>query len=352
MRKFILLFAIGLTASFNFTFAQSEYNYSAYVGYYNLEIAPINYKPAKPVKQIQFTEIKKNCKKKVYLKKIHPNGKISEYYQQNKSNDFIPVIKIEYDSLFGNKSKVEHFDKKGQIKSTNTYSYLSEFKPLLVESINSKGEIVERDTWIYNDNGKVSKSMTYSKNLDKEKYSWLYTYNDKGEKSKTSFYKNGKLKHEWSFECNEKGIKLEKQNDVTQICRWSESEDGYILKVYQSFDEHGKLAKYITKFTTKDTLIVEHLIYNTEDELTNRTTYDKNVNRPILYERFKDNKLVENKNYKYDKGNLIITEFYKNNNLKSREEYTYNQDNLLVKYKKYKNNCRLIKNFELEYPTN
>ncbi len=332
--KSFVVTIIAICISF-VSIAQQEYNYSyCMFGFYSSSNSlPKKYVPLKTVKEITTIKKDKKGKVKMYRKKYDTEGRLIEYHVNLKGEGFNPLTIQAYHKLSKKiMTKLERYSSKGEIETRILCERNEEGFPLDYEKTNSKGKIIGKNTWLYNDDGKILESKRYYKAGEKIKNTWKYEYNSDGEKTRSILLdKKGIIEHEWTFDCNEEGTKLEKVKDQTQICKWSETKDKYLIKVYQTFNEKGEIRKHVTKFTINDTLMVESSSYNSNDVLTYKATYDENIHKRLTMESYYKGKLNFKKTYKYSGDLLIKMEQYRRKGLFMSLEYAYNKDSLLIK---------------------
>jgi len=282
---FFCLFVLLSTA----LISQNEYNYY-YDSEYIVDYFPLKYFPAQNVKKMIINcENVKNKKISVYSKVFNEKGKLINYNKIDEKNVEIPIIAFQYD-LNNNKTSAKSY-RKGKLKSETTFVYNEKNYCLEVKKKNKNNKILLHNTWEYAASGCLAQSITYINGTDKPKHKWVYEYFDKCKNSKTILYnKNGKVENTWTYDCSQEGTKLEKKKDETQVCKYEKIDDNFMIKVYQSFNEKGKLRKYVTKYTLKDTLIVESATYNEKDELLHLSTYDNCYDRPLIYTGYHNGK--------------------------------------------------------------
>tara|TARA_R110002050_G_scaffold176775_1_gene309778 strand:+ start:42269 stop:43303 length:1035 start_codon:yes stop_codon:yes gene_type:complete len=312
--------------------AQSEYNYFWDWDFNKTIYQPIQYTPDKGMETIIFTKTDKNGKIKKYKKTYDKEGNLTSYLQLSKEDKWIPQVEYEYDE--DNLITKSRSYKKGKLKNTVEKTRLEKRKPLTVKKTNAKGEVLILDTWKYNANKCVEKSVRYKKN-EKLYRTWEYEYRGDCEKSKSILKnKSGKIVKTWSYDCKEEGVQLEKKKNETQVCKWDETTKDYLIKVYQSFDEKGKVYKTVTKYTVMDTLILETATYDNEGELKNKSTYDKDFKKPLTRGYYVHGKERSMYVYSYENGNLVNQTYSRNGKLRNTATFTY-KDNRLVERKSF-----------------
>ena len=338
--------AILFTSISFFTFGQqSEYNSYWNWEYRKSQYQPIVHKTAKNVEQVNYTIIRKNKESK-YVKRFNDSGKLVSYSSIDKDQKEIPIGEFEYDK--NSRLIVSKSYHKGEIKSTTFKTLTERGKITELKKVNSKEAIILRNTWEYNSDSCLSKSIRYGKK-DKIHRTWKYEYFGKCQKSKTTLYKgNAKVKNVWSYDCKEEGSKLEKRKNETQVCKWEKSTEQYLIKVYQTFDEKGRIRKYVSKYTMADTLIFEHSTFDGNDELIRKTTYDKSFNKPLVSTSFRKGKKTYESIYKYENDLIVSRSHSYKDKHTSKYEYTY-ENSLLTELKVYNKKGVLSTTIKLDY---
>lgn len=327
----------------------SEYNFHSDWNFNNLISKPLEYNytivnKKNDVDQIHYIVTNKKGKKTSHFKEFNKNGDLTKYYLINDRQKKIPIIEIEYDEqkeinikVFKN-GKLDYVTEK-KWKNKNTLSECTK--------TDKKGKVISNYIWEYNSDGCLVTS-TYSEK-QKVKKRWEYEYYQKCDKSFSRLY-NGKdkLLNVWTHHCSQDVEKLTKKSDTTQICKWDESSDGFLFSVYQSFDEKGDVIKSIRKFTKSDTLIVEFCMYDKNDNLIHRTTYDKHFMRPLKREGFSKGKSTYAYEYQYIDGNIAsYTNHHKGKHIVKYENKYENER--LVEQVKYDKNGTITSHVKIEY---
>ncbi len=345
MKSFFLTIFLALLSLTCFS-QKSEMNY--YYDWYMLDAlyVPIQYYPSKDVKEIRFTQIKSEKEKK-YVKKYNKDGHVSYYARIDEDGKEIPVYDFEFND-FGQVISSKAF-KKGKLKHTITETYEANGGGRTsLEKVDSKGRLKLRNTWEYKSTDCLSSSVRYKGN-GKAHRKWIYSYYEGCDKEKTELYNGeGKLLKTWSYACKEEGEILTKKKDTVQTCKWEESDGEYLLKIYQTLDEKGKVRKHIAKYTLTDTLIVERKTYDGDDNLLYESKYDKAYNKLTKYIFYRKGIKRSENNYTYDGNLLVVQEQYFKGKLRSKSTYQY-QDSLLVKMKQLGKNGKETITL-LEYP--
>ncbi|PLX13097.1 MAG: hypothetical protein C0594_01605 [Marinilabiliales bacterium] len=94
----------------------------------------------------------------------------------------------------------------------------------------------------------------------------------------------------------------------------------------QTFDEKGKVRKFVTKYSKTDTSLVENYMYDDKDSLVYRITYDGDWKFPLESIHYKKGK----ENYKtinlYENGKLLTRTQYNRGKMTGRKEFRYEND--------------------------
>jgi len=337
----LMIFLLAVTH----VFAQSEYNWQWDWEFDKSQYQPIQYSPTTQVNKITFTRTSKKGKVKMYQKLYNENGNLTSYSEVLDEQHIQPIIEYKYDEndlITQSKSY-----KKGKLKYTIEKKRLEKGKPTEVKKTNSKGKVVTLSTWEYNSSNCVVNSTRYKN--EKLYRTWEYEYHSDCDKSKSVIKnKSGKVLKIWTYECKEEGQQLEKRKKETQVCKWDESTKDYLIKVNQSFDEKGRVYKTVSKYTLSDTLIVEYLKYNSNDELVVKRTYDKDYRKPLVQESYKKGEVRYTTIYTYENGNLVSnTQSFKG---KYRHKSTYKyEENRLVERKFYNKKNEVVNSVKLAY---
>jgi len=340
---FITTLVISLTTT---TMAQTEYNRS----YWQVPSAknlPINYSPSKNVHQITYSQKDKKGKTKIFLKKYNKEGKIIEFHSTGKSGELMPLIVYEYH----NSGKVNKIDiyLKGVIKTITKFERTKEGALTLQEKTNARGKTLLKNTWKYNKKGRLIGSTRFKRDGETPKNIWVYEYNSEGEKTRSILLNGkGKAKHEWTFDCDDEGEKLEKIADKTQVCKWTQNTDQYLIQVYQALDEKGRIVKHVSKWTLKDTLILELSVYDGDEQLTYHSTYDKAFEKLLTVKNYYKGKMRREQSNDYLEDLLVKSVIYWKGKLTHRSEYTY-KDDLLTERISFNKKNELYRTITLEY---
>lgn len=287
---------------------------------------PMAYTPESSVKAVRFQDQNRKGNTKTIVKHFTEEGALLSIEVSDKNGTLQPWAEYEYNS----DGKETHFvmhDNKKLARDVKT-EYNAEGKPVLQEWKNHAGKVKAKNTWTYNEANQMLASKRFGKSgkLQKE---WKYLYNADGEKERSQLYSGkGKLKHEWSFDCKQEGEKLEKKAEETQVCTWTESEDNYLVRVNQSFDERGKITRTVSKFTMQDTLPVSFTAYNKNDEPYLKMTYDLDYHKPLVRESYFKGKLAWKTEHTYVEGRLATVSSYKKDKLRYQEKLTYEEGQL------------------------
>ena len=324
MKRIALLAFVFLCLN---SFAQSEYNWNWDWDFDKTVYQPIKYSPPIGSNTVVFTSVNKKGKIKKYKKTYNSGGNLLAYFEQDKSENFVPVVEYTYDSENLIKSSKSY--KKGKLENTVVKTRLAKGKPLEVKKTNSKNELISHSTWKYNEDNCVIASNRYKKG-DKLYYSWEYEYRGGCEKAKTTLKnKSGKVVQVWSYDCKEEGQVLEKRKDEVQVCKWDETNKDYLIRINETFNEKGEVRKTVRKFTLGDTLIVESSVYDVKGILVRHSTYDKGYSKPLLVENFKNGKAWYSNKYIYTDNNLTSHSNFRKGKRRYKFTYTYENNRLV-----------------------
>jgi len=348
MKKYICFFFVILFNSF--LFAQNQNNYPIDRMQYASQNVPI------------FITVKKDIEK-VILKKTSMYGAVTNYeriYDLNgrlltskkssKGGDLLPLYTFKYTDTLKQPSEVTTYKKNGEISTVTSYVRNKNGEMTEYCLTDSKNKILEKSVWIYKDSVRLDKSIKFKKGGEKIESIWLYEYNDDGWMLKTSLLdSNNKVKYVWTYDCNEEGTILQKEKDKTQVCNWHKSDDNFYIFVHQTFDENGKIRKYVSKYAVADSSIVETTTYNEKGELIYRKNYDGNINKVTTYEHFKNGKTNWKRINTFD-GDLITNSKYSNKNgFSSKSEYIYDEDDRMIEYVCFDKKDRRTEKIEIQY---
>ncbi len=351
MTKIRLLLTVVAVFVFTGIKAQSEYYDYFDVNTYWINTDPVYKQQNKEIKQIQvvYKRAKKN-KTHTQISHYNENGKLIELSEINKKGIEVPRIKETYDQ-YGNEASLERF-KKGKLRSTTVFTRQPTGEILSFEKRNKKGILIDKGAWRFNADNNLIETVQYKKHGTKIRRRWVYEYYAKNKRSKSTLYKgNGKVKNIWTYDCKEEGEKLTAKKNETQVCHWQQSSADYLTYVFQTFDEKGRIVKYITKFTAKDTLPVEHLEYDKNDKLRFKRTFDKSFQKPLSHCFYKRDKLNYEAKYAYKDSLQTSYESFSKGVMLSKHEFTYNEKNLLDTQKWYgkKNKLQTTKTLTYTY---
>jgi hypothetical protein len=345
--KRLAFFLIILTAA-NVGFSQAEYNSAQFLwNVQQYDYVPFHYVPQRHVKQIVF-EVKEKKKVKKFLKKYNEAGKLLQYAKITNENDLLPIIEIELDSAKIN--KITHY-KKG--KKTKVHDLKrGENGRIIAQMVTyPDNKTYNIATWEYSEMNCLLGSVLYKNKSNDVKYKWKYEYLDSCKLSKTILYNGkGNVKNEWSYNCHDEGEKLEPVKNQTQVCRYDKTDDNHLIRTVQTFDEKGKIVKYVYKYSVQDTLIMEYARYNGKDQLVYLTKYDKDYKKPLLSISYKKNgeKYYEH-SYLYTSGQLSQFIKTKNGQMQSKSDYQYDDKGLLIGKKDYNKKGDVVKVVGLTY---
>ncbi len=348
MAKHKLLLSILFIFELTQLAAQQEYNEYFDINTYWLGVDPV-YKIENPLIQEIKIEYKRPKSKKpsTSISRYDEKGRLVELLHLTKKGLAQPAVKKTY-NVNGKVMSITRF-KNGKLRSNTVFTRLPKGDYLSVEKTNKNGKIIEKSTWSYNEDGNLSGSVRYKKGGTATKNKWVYEYYAKNKKSKTTLYRgDSKVKKVWSFDCKEEGEQLVKKKNETQVCMWEQSSADYLTKVYQTFDQKGKMVKYVTKFTIRDTLPIEQSMYDDNDKLRLKDTYDKSFKRQLKREFYKKGNLRSEAVWTYNDS--LQTSYYwlKKGTVQVKHDFNYNEKNLLNQ-EKWFNKGKLQTTISLSY---
>lgn len=328
-----------------FAFAQMEHLFSYDMNDYYANNIPLFYAPAKDISQINFTVVAKNGKVKKYQKDYTSGNKLKALYKI-KDDEKQAIAIYKFDENYSITSSEYYAN--GKLKSTITYQRDEKLNPILQEKKKANGNPVFKNTWTYNEDGCLAENERFRKGKLADKF--VNEYYSPCEKSKmTKYNRKGKVKQIWTYDCKKEGEILQKKKDVTQVCKWEESDANFLIKIYQTYDEKGRLRKNIRKYTKADTLLVEYKQLDENNVLTYHATYNKDNSEPIRILWYKYGKIRTEINFSYQ-GDLKTSYSYKvRGKLKEAAEYVYNENNLLVKFSSLDKKGASIETINLAY---
>jgi hypothetical protein len=297
------------------------------------------------VEQLQYVLINKKGEKSQYVKEFNEYGKVVKYYKNDPEKGQVPLYDFEYEE--GMLTQAKSY-RKGKANITIKKTLNDYGRVLESTRINKRGKVVVRNTWEYNTDSCLVASTRYKRN-GKVKRKWAYEYYDKHNKSRSKLYNGkGKLLNVWTYDCKQEGEKLSKKEDTTQICKWDETSLDYLFRVYQTFNEKGKIRKYVRKYTREDTAIVESTTYDENDNMLYHSTYDKSYKKPLLSEGYRKGKLRYCYKYEYDNDKIISYTYTKKGKLRSKYENKYEGDRV-VEQKRFNKKGELSLTVKLKY---
>lgn len=327
--------------------AQSEFNYSFDYSFFMIDYTPIQYTPKKDVNAIEFTVTDRKGKQVKFKKEFIEGNKIVKF-QEIKNGQ----TKREVENKYSSSGHLEEMKvkKKEELKYTISYKRNNDEKPTEQKMVLPNGNVKFTNVWIYNGDGCLQEYSRFKKNQKLYKKN-TYEYFSPCEKSKMHLYNGkGKLKKTWTFDCKKEGEELVVKKDVKQVCKWEEADDKYLIKVYQTFDEKGRIYKNVSKYTMEDTLIVESKSYNKNGVMTHMATYDKSYKRPIIRNYYNSKgKLKWGNKFEYIDGQVVSYERSRNGKLLNTSTYEYNTDQLLTKFIAHNKKGELSRTIELQY---
>ncbi len=351
MKRYFLIIAFFCTVFISVLSAQKNQNYSYNHEVYMANMDPVYIKPEKNIAKIVFTNTNTKSKIEIQNKYFDNAGRILKHEKIDKHGNLKSKFTFEYcNDTISNPEKIVIYSTSG--KPIKTVIYKRDLREKMTEytTLNDDNIIIEKNLWFYDLDGKVTKSEKYSKRGEKLKKVWLYSYNSDGKLTEAKLC-DGKNKtlHLWEYNCNEEGVKFEKEKDLTQVCNWTKVDDSYFITVYQTFDDKGKIRKYVSKFSSADSVIVESTTFDENDVLLNRFVYDGNYKKNLSSEYFKKG-ILSYKSVNTYNGDLIKSvEVFTKKGFVGKTEYLYNDKNLLTQINKYDKDNVISNKLVLEY---
>ena len=348
MRLLLLLVFIITTYSSN---AQGSYNY-----YFDWEIRNLNENQISDnlkgvVREVKATYISKKPKRTFQINKtINADGLVTNVKRVNNEGDVVSNIEADYNAK-GNVTKYLNTGKNGKVRVQKFNTHDDQFRLTETKQLNKKGQIDRRNTWTFGEGKCANSSETYAKGGEKIKRHWNYEFYKECDPSKTTLTNaKGKILKTWTYDCKKEGEQLTKKKDETQVCKWEESDGKYLIKIYQNFDEKGKIRKQAQKYSLDDTLILESYSYDENDKIEYKIEYAKSFGRQKSYISY--NKKGEERMHREQLYlNSVIqssVSLYKGK--KSRETfYTYNEKGWLTKVESFGKKDEKISSSKYEY---
>lgn len=325
MKNLQTYISIGALCTFAFVslslHGQREYNYVNDWRYNRTNDSPREYKIPEGIKQMTISVTDKKGSTGKTHRKYDEYGNILELTQENGDGKLIPKMVAEFrgkDQLMG----ATHYGK-GKLEATTKLERNESGFATLFEERNHKGKLMRKDTWFFNGEDQLTESFSYNKGGETVRYRWTYEYVE-GKKSKSILQKgDGTIINIWTFDCDAEGEKLEKKEATTQVCQWSKEDGLFLVKVYQKFDEKGKLEKHVRKFTLKDTLPVEFISYDHKDRLSRVALFDRSYDKILSQDNYYKGKLSTSYRWIYVEDQLAIEEHYFRGALRRKKEFSY-----------------------------
>ncbi len=291
----------------------------------------------------------KDKRNKSIQKHYDDNGLVTVYEVNDRDGAMKWKNEVQYNAK-GNVSLYKSYSPKGlRVEKINTYDDQLRLTETL--SKGKKGQITQRNTWTYGSGKCPLSSNRYKKGGQKINRSWAFSFYKDCDPSKTVLSNGkGKVLKTWTYDCKKEGEQLVKKKDETQVCKYDESDGKYLTRVYQNFDEKGRIQKTVQKYTIEDTLIVESISYDGADKLKWKITYDKSFDRQISFVTYnkKGEETFRRESLYIDKK--IQSTASLNKGKKSSETfYSYNDKNWLTKIENFDKKDRKTSSSEFEY---
>lgn len=341
---FSTFFSYGQNGKYEYNFSFSFWEYE-FRDYSMTGIDPLRYRPKKQVDRIQIAIIDKKGKEKNYLREFNEERELTSYSRIKEDGKKVPIRKYEY--LPERHFKTFVYKKNGDLKYWREKKYIDKNKPLYMMQYNADNELESKRAWTYNEENCLQGSI-WEKRAGKIKRRWAYDYYEACKKSETRLY-NGKdkLLKAWNYDCKEEGEQMQVKKKTMQYCKWDEATKDYLLKISQSFDEKGRLRKYVYKYDIKDTSIIERTTYNGDDEILYAATYDHSYDYPLITTSYRNGKEHWKWVYQYENERLIAEMCYKKGKEWSNAIQKYEDDQLV--FRSYTQKGELWSKHEYKY---
>ena len=333
--------------SFSTLIAQSEYNYSS--NYFNstVEYMVQNIPGVKNQTILVQSKNARNGKVYEYKKSFNDFALMTELVSIKKGEEVL-AEKAEYNSngkIINRKSY-----KNGKIHSEYNIVRDQEDREVMYESF-KRGKLKTKSDWSYKPN---QKCLDYSQLFKKDgitiKRKWTYEYYDECEKKQSILINSkGKVLKKWTYDCKKEGEELTKKKDVSQICKWEETDDAFLLKVQQTFDEKGRVRKVVSTYRSVDTALVFYKYYNSDNELTYETEFDPNTKKTMYYKSYKKGEIKYQGNYTYEGEKQTGYAWYKNGEKQYSTEYEYNDSMQLIAITSYRDENKVTHMTTISY---
>ncbi len=195
---------------------------------------------------------------------------------------------------------------------------------------------------------KLKNSITYKKGGEKQRNKFVYEYDEEGKRTITTLYNSkNESSYVWDYTCKEEGALLASKNE-SNVCKWQEANNGMLIEVIRKTSPKGKIQKTINTYDA-DTNKVSTETYM-DDVLSQKTTYDKILSKPLVWENYKKGKLKYKYLYVYaDNGKVLNTKFYGKDATKlTYEENFIYKDEQLITVENYSKG-KLIRSYAINY---
>ncbi len=347
MKSLVTIFLF--LASFNSN-AQNSYNF-----YFDWDARLLNENPLSEDMRGVVKEVKikrtfpKEKNNNSVQKNYDENGFVTFYEVNNRAGELKQKSEAQYNAK-GNVTLYRRYSEKGiQREKINAYDDQLRITETVIK--NGKGKISQRSTWVYGTGQCATASTLYKKGGQKINKIWNYYHYKDCDPSKTTITNSkGKIIKTWTYDCKKEGEQLTKKKDETQVCKWEESDGKYLTRVFQNFDEKGRVTKTVQKYTIADTLILSLITYNGEDKIQYKITYDQSFDRQTSYvsydktgkEKYRNESLFSNHKMQsrviLSKGKKISETFY-----------SYNDKGWLVKIESFDKKDKKTRREDYEY---
>ena len=308
--------------------------------YRYLDNYPLKYKDPGGYSQAPYVETDGKGRLKWTRTKFYDeNGHLIKFEKVNKRGK----VKVQVNAHFGDYDEPDEIEifHNGNMRRKTYYQRDEAGRPFSQGNIDKKGKKESRIEWKYNSSG-CEESLTLYNRMGGLRKNYVHEYVDGCKKSRTTLYdKKGKGKKVWTFDCKSEGEELVKKKSTTQVCTWEEVSPGILTKVYQSFDEHGKIIRNVSTYTLEDTLILEWKQYDHKNQLRFHHVYDKSFERPLkqsVFIRGKEKYVFE---YGYENGLVSYYSYIVKGKDITKEIFKYQSDGNLEEVMCYKSGRKL-----------
>jgi antitoxin component YwqK of YwqJK toxin-antitoxin module len=344
-------FFVGLYLLFHFPIHAQDVTNDGVVYFQGnvMEYLPIKHEVKVGIRQVTY-ELKSKNNVSTFIKRLDEKGRPISYHRVQENGEEQLMQSVSY----SNQDHVlieTNCDKKGRINRIRTNTWNENGTISKIHVVDGKGSILTKIEFEYDaQKGCLTAVKTYQKGGEKILETWYHEYDEECKKTRSILRKgNDKIIREINYACSGECEVTDPKKNETQVCTWDESSANFLMKVYQTQDNKGKMHRTIQKLTRLDSSLVELLSYNAEDELSYRETYDGSFSRPLhLYSYHKGEVIYERiRTYQNEQiASQIILQKGKN---KNKTTYAYDSNNQLTNTATFDNKDRLIRSIQITY---